>query len=112
MLVGAAIAVMFTAGIAGACVQRAAAARWAEMAAWAQRSEAAWRARDFTRAPLSGEATAGSAFAAYREAVALAVPLGRGDAASRLLMDLRLRPERVTPADAEAFIRSASTVAI
>ncbi|MEQ1631584.1 MAG: hypothetical protein ABL997_04370 [Planctomycetota bacterium] len=78
-----------------------AAERWREMTEWADRTELEWEARDFTRTPLTGEATAGSAFDSYLRAIDEAGELSQKDAP--LLRDLRLHPERVSPEDADAF---------
>ncbi len=78
-------------------------AQWGVMAAWADAAARRWDARDFTREPVTGQGIAGSAFAAYAEAGALAEVLGQSDQV--LLRDLRERQSSVSATDAADFAR-------
>lgn len=98
-----ALTAVAVATIAAAMVQRAGSARLREVAAWARVQEAHWLARDFARAPLWGETTAGAAFEHYGAAMAQLQQLG--SATSEQLRNLRLRPSMLTSAERAGLLQ-------
>ena len=85
----------------GAIVQFRAARSWSELKAMANDVEQRVAARQHLREPLWGEATTGSAFAAYERTMATARTLAKGDRDALLRM-LR-RDDAATATDAEAI---------